>query len=137
MTNVSYRRFKQKDFDNASFIIDILSFIVQYFTPINLNRKLDNENDKLMVKFIWDECIPHDLMRYIYKNENHAVIGNPKLTYQKANAIVKNFIEEDANRINLLKFKIKSNFNAIHHVFLSLLLKIYNRINNFWGSKRK
>ena len=97
MTNVSYRRFKQKDFDKASFIIDILSFIVQYFTPINLNRKLDNENDKLMVKFIWDECIPHDLMRYIYKNENNAVIGNPKLTYQKANAIVKNFIEEDAN----------------------------------------
>ena len=29
LTNVSYRRFKQKDFNNASFIIDILSFIVQ------------------------------------------------------------------------------------------------------------
>ena len=28
LTNVSYRRFKQKDFNNASFIIDILSFIV-------------------------------------------------------------------------------------------------------------
>ena len=29
LTNVSYRRFKQKDFNNASFFIDILSFIVQ------------------------------------------------------------------------------------------------------------
>ena len=36
-TNLSYRRYKQKDFNNASFIIDILSFIVQNFTPINLD----------------------------------------------------------------------------------------------------
>ena len=50
-----------------------------------------------MVKSIWDECIPHDFTRYNYKNENHAVVNNPKLAYQKANAIVKNFIEEDTN----------------------------------------
>ena len=81
MTNVSYRRFNQKDFNNASFIIDILLFIVQYSTPINLKRKFDKEKDKLMVKFRWDECIPHDFTCYIYKNENHTVISNPKLTY--------------------------------------------------------
>ena len=93
MTNNSYRRFKKKDFNNASFIIDVFLFIVQYFTPINLNRKRDNEKDKLMVKFIWDEGIPHDFMCYIYKNENHAVSrSNTKLTHQKSNAIVKNFI---------------------------------------------
>ena len=81
MTNVSYRRFNQKDFNNASFIIDILLFIVQYSTPINLKRSFDKEKDKLMVKFRWDECIPHDFTCYIYKNENHTVISNPKLTY--------------------------------------------------------
>ena len=135
MTNISYRRFKQKDFKNASFIVDILSFILQYFTLINLNRKLDDEKDKLMEKFIWDECIPHDFTRYIHKNENHAVISNPKLTYQKANAILKNFIEKDANRINHLKFKIESNFNAIHYDFPLLSLKIYNRTNNFGVQK--
>ena len=128
LTNVSYKRFKQKDFNNASFIIDISLFIVQYFTPINLNRKLDIEKENLMVKFIWDECILNDFTRYICKNENHAVISNTKLTYQKANAIVKNFIEEDANRINQ-NFQ-QSNFNAIHYVFLLLFPKIYNRTNN-------
>ena len=105
MANVSYRRFKQKDFSNASFIIDILSFIVQYSTLINFNRKLDNGKDKLMIQFTWDECFLHHFTPYIYKNENHTVISNSKLTYQKANTIVKNFIEEDANQINLLKFK--------------------------------
>ena len=50
-----------------------------------------------MVKLLWDECIPHDFTRDIYKNENYNSITNPKLTYQKANAIVKNLIEEDVN----------------------------------------
>ena len=131
LTNVFYRRFKQKDFHNKSFIIDILSFIVQYFTPINLDRKLDNEKDKFMVKFLWDECIPHDFMRYIYKNKNYNAISNPKLTYQKANAIVKNFIVEDVNRINLLKYKIEKSFNLIHYIYSSLFPKIYNRTSNF------
>ena len=62
LTNVSYRRYKQKDFNNASFIIDILSFLVQNFTPINLDRKLDNENERLYVKMLWDDRMPlHNL----------------------------------------------------------------------------
>ena len=48
LTNVSYRRFKQNYFNDASFIVDILSFIAQNFTPINLDRKFDNEKDKFM-----------------------------------------------------------------------------------------
>ena len=52
LTNVSYRRFKQSDFLNDSFVIDLLSFIVQNFAPINLDRKLDDEREKCMVKFI-------------------------------------------------------------------------------------
>ena len=45
LTNVSHRRCKQQDFNNASFVIDILSYSVQNFNPINLDRKLDNENE--------------------------------------------------------------------------------------------
>ena len=100
LANVSYTTFKQNDFKIIiiiSFIVDILSFIAQKFTPINLDRKLDNEKDKFMINLLWDECIPHDFMCYICKSENHTVISNPNLAYQKANTIVKNFIEEDAN----------------------------------------
>ena len=53
LTNVSYRRFKPSDFKNNSFIIDILSFLVQNVNPINLERKLDSETEKEMVKFLW------------------------------------------------------------------------------------
>ena len=126
-TNLSYRRYKQKDFNNASFInfiIDILSFIVQNFTPINLDWKLDGEKEK------WDECILHDFTRYIYKSDNHVVLSNPKLTYQKADGMAKNFIEEDTNRINILKYKTEKNFKLIQYVCSLLYPKIYNRIDN-------
>ena len=45
LTNVSYRRFKQSDFNKTSLIADILSFLVQNFNRINLERKLDVDKE--------------------------------------------------------------------------------------------
>ena len=136
LTNVSYRRYKQKDFKNASFIIDILSFLVQNFTPINLDKKLDNENERFYVKMLWDICLPHTFTRVIYVSENYNILNDPELTYQKANGIVKKFIEPNGNNINILKFKIEENFKTIQCAYSLLYPKIYNRINNF-GIKNK
>ena len=41
LTNDSYRRFKQSDFHNQCFIVDILSFLLQNFSQVNLDIKLD------------------------------------------------------------------------------------------------
>ena len=57
LTNVSYRRFKQTDFNKKKFIVDIMSFLTQNFNPINLDRKLDSEKERDMVKFLWDEFV--------------------------------------------------------------------------------
>ena len=65
LTNVSYRIFKQSDFNKTSFIVDILSFLVQNFNPINLDIKLDTEKERDMIKFMWDECIPHEFASFI------------------------------------------------------------------------
>ena len=51
LTNGLCRRFKQPDFHKNSFIIDILSFLVQNFNPINLERKLDVDKERDMIKF--------------------------------------------------------------------------------------
>ena len=53
---------------------------MQNFNPINLERKLDVERDREMVKFLWDECITHDFVRYMYKIKNYVVISKPNLT---------------------------------------------------------
>ena len=60
LTNVLYRRFKQSDFNKTNVIVDILSFLVQNFNPINLYIKFDTEKERDMIKFMWDECIPHE-----------------------------------------------------------------------------
>ena len=77
LTNFSYRKFKQSDFNKTSFIVDILSFLVQNFNPINLERKLDVETERDMIKYLCDDCIPHDFVRYMYKQENYTVISKP------------------------------------------------------------
>ena len=137
LTNFSYRRFKQSDFNKDSFIIDILSFLVQNINPISLERKLDLEKEQGMIKFLWDECIPHDFVRYIYQQVNYNVIRKPNVTYQKANEIVKQFTFENPNPINTLKYKIEERFSLIHYIYSILFSKIYNRTNNFGIQNKK
>ena len=97
LTNVLYRRFKQSDFNKTNFIVDILSFLVQNFNPINLDIKLDTEKERDMIKFMWDECIPHEFVSFIYKQKYYNQISRPNLAYQKANVIVKEYLFEDMN----------------------------------------
>ena len=101
-----------------------------------MERKLDVEKERDMVKYLWDDCIPHDFLRYMYKKENYAVISKPNLTYKKANEIVKNCLLEESNRINILKNKIGEKFPLIHFIYSLLFSKIYNRTNNFGIQKK-
>ena len=81
------------------FVIDILSFLVQNYNPINLEIKLEAEKEREIVKFLWDVCIPHKSVNF-FKHKSYNIINQPNLTYQKANAIVKSYLLEDGNRIN-------------------------------------
>ena len=123
LSNVSYRRFKQSDFNNQSSIIDILSFMVQNFNPINLDIKLEFEKERDMVKFMWDMWVPDEFVSFILKQENYNIISQPNLNYQKANNIVKAYLFEDWNRINHLKYKIAKRFELIHFIYSFLFSK--------------
>ena len=131
LTNVSYRRFKQTDFENLSFIADVLTFLVQNFNPIDLDRKVDLEDEMQMLKFLWNECIPHEFTRAIYKGTNYAVIADPKLTYQKSNKIVIEWLMSEDVKLKVVKDKLKENFGYIHYIYSLLFPKIYNCINHF------
>ena len=74
LTNVSFR-FKQSDFNKNSFIVDILSFLLQKLNPLNLERKLEMEEERDMIKFMWDECIPHEFVRFMYKHKYYNQIS--------------------------------------------------------------
>ena len=53
----------------------------------------------------------------MYKIGNYVVISKPNLTYQKANNIVKNFLKENVNQINLLQYRIEEKFKLIHYIY--------------------
>ena len=93
------------------FNVDIMSFLTQNLNPINLNIKLDSEKECDMVKFLWDECIPHKHVQMVNTNffpaKNFNLISNPNLTYQKANEMALKYFFDDLNRINTAKFKIE------------------------------
>ena len=125
LTNFSYRHFKQSDFYKNSLIIDILSFMVQNFNPINLDIKLEIEKEREMVKFMWDVCVPHEFVSFMLKQNNYNIISQPNLTYQKANSLVKAYLFEDLNRINHLKCKIAERFDLIHSIYSFLYMRKY------------
>ena len=81
LTNVVYRCFEQSGFNNKSFIIYILSFLVQIFNPVNLDIKLDIDNERDMVKFLWEECISHDFVIFLYKETQYNEVTQANLTY--------------------------------------------------------
>ena len=109
---------------------------MQNFNPIKLDIKLDLEKERDMVKCLWDECIPHEFVTFLYKEKDYEEINQPNLIYQKAKNIIKEYLVENPQRIKQLKYKIEEKFNLIHYIYSSLFSKIYNRTNTF-GIKRK
>ena len=136
LTSISYRRFKQSDFIKKSFLVDILSFLVQNFDRVNLDIKLDTDKERKNNKFLWEECILNDFVQFIYKQKNYSQISQPRLTYQNGNTIVKEYLLQDQNRINYLKYKIEEKFDLIHYIYSLLFSKIYNRTNTFGITKK-
>ena len=115
---------------NVNFIIDLLTYTLQFFSPIDIGRKLNDEDEQKMVKFIWERCVPLDFSAEIYKPENFLILSNPKITFNKANKIVKKWIQERENIGEVCEL-IKNNFKHLHYVFSSLFPKVYSRINQF------
>ena len=87
----------------------ILSFLVQNVNPINLDRKFDNENERLYVRMLWDKCLPHAITRFIYLSENYNILVDPKLTYQKANT--GKCLQ--VNSVNVFGIKNKNDFDFV------------------------
>ena len=131
LTNVSYRRFKDSDFENENFIGDLLSFIILYASPIGINRKLDTEDEKL-IRFLWDCCLPPELSAFIYQPDIYKIVAHPLTPFQKINKEVKKWLisQSDYEKKSHFVF-IRDNFINIHYIYSSLFPKMYNRLSNF------
>ena len=92
LTNASYRRFNNDDFDKPTFVLDISSFLVQNLNLLGLDRKLETDAERNHVKMIWDKCLPSKFRLFILTEKNYLTLPETQVTYQKASDIVHEFI---------------------------------------------
>ena len=103
LTNIAYRRYKIFDFNNGNFVIGVYSFLLQNLSPLIIDRKFDNENDRQCVKMLWQKCLPEQFTRYVFLYDNFLALTQMEITYQKANSVVKQFLTEHLSELNHLK----------------------------------
>ena len=75
-----------------NFVVDAFSFLTENLNPTGLDRKLETGLGRDYVKMIWDTCVPHKFLKFVYLKENFIDLCQPHITYQKANSIVLKFI---------------------------------------------
>ena len=132
LTNVSYNRIKNSDFENRSFIIDCYSFILLYLNPFCLERKFENILGREFVNVIWCLLMPNDFYNFISQSENFETLNKLKLKYQNANEIVKSFTDNETQFQMFKDFLIR---NSTHYQFV-LFPKCFMRIDEY-GVKNK
>ena len=135
LTNVSYNRIKNGDFENRSFIIVCYSFILLYLNPFYLERKFENILDREFVNIIWCLLMPNDFYNFISQPENVKTLNKLKLKYQEANEIVKSFTD-DETQFQMLKDLLIRNSTHYQFVFGNLFPKCFARIDEY-GVKNK
>ena len=93
LTNISYRRISDKDFTNADFIIDMLSYILLYVRPFFLQLSYADKEQRDMVKMLWEKCLPPKFYEYAKKPDNFFILNSGKLTFNQAKNIVLSYVQ--------------------------------------------
>ena len=107
LTNISYRRISDKDFTNANFVIDLLSYILLYVRPFFLAVTYADNKQRDMVKMLWEKCLPAKFYEHIKKPDNFFILNSGKLTFNQAKNIVLSYMQLPDFWQELIKMIIK------------------------------
>ena len=130
LTNVSYNRVKETDFQNRSFVIDCYSFIILYLNPFYLERKFENSIDRDYVNAMWNLMMPATLYNFIYQEENFKTLNKLKLKFQDTNEIIKTFLD-DNSQLEILKDYLIKYAKSYQFLYGNLFPKYFARIDDY------
>ena len=128
LTNLSYKRINRLDFDNKLYVLDIVTFIIQYLNIFLIDIKLETEYEKNMLLFIWQKCLPLNLTNFVSTKYNYDTLTKKDLKFKDVYVMIHEYMLNDDN-YNQAKKMLKSNFDEIRYVFSNLFPKIYSRTN--------
>ena len=124
LTNISYNRVKDEDFNNRKFIIDCYSFILLYLNPLYLDRKFKNSIEKDYVEALWQLQIPNDFYDFICRPENYKILNKLKLKFQQTTEIVKTYTD-DLVGYQQLQTSFNQNAKVIQCVYENLFARYF------------
>ena len=130
LTNVSYNRVKETDFQNRSFVIDCYSFIILYLNPFYLERKFENSIDRDYVNAMWNLMMPPALYNFVYQEENFKTLNKLKLKFQDTNEIIKTFLDDNL-QLEILKDYLIKYAKSYQFIYGSLFPKYFARIDDY------
>ena len=128
LTNLSYLRVNRLDFDNKSYVLDFVTFIIQYLNVFSLDLKLETELEKNMLMFIWENCLPSKLTEFISSKHHYDTLSAPNSKFKDVYQIIHNYMSYEPNYEEARKL-LRSYFDEIRYVFSVLFPKIYTRTN--------
>ena len=134
LTNVSYTRVKEIDYDNKSFVIDCYMFLLLNLNPFYLERKFESVLDREYVKTLWNMQLPNEFYASICQPEHYQILNKLKLKLYEVAEIVKSFAD-DSRRFQQLKHFLKKNARSFQIVYANLFPRYYSRSIRLWYSK--
>ena len=136
LTNISYRRISDKDFQNANFVIDMLSYILLYIKPFFLTVTYSDREQQDMVKMLWEKCLPSKFYEHIKLPENFEILNSGKVNFNQAKQIVMAYVQQPDIWQELIKTVIKN--QVIYQYIYSMLFPLnYLQTNKQVRNKNK
>ena len=130
LTNISYRRISDKDFTNADFIIDMLSYILLYVRPFFLQLSNADKEQRDMVKMLWEKCLPPKFYEYVKKPDNFFILNSGKLTFNQSKNIVLSYVQLPDVWNDLKKITVKRQ-KVYQYVFATVFPTAYLQVNKY------
>ena len=96
-----------------------------------LDRKFDSDIERNYIKMMWEKFIPTQFCKFVYLKDNFMQLCQAQITFQKANDVVKNFIEQDETNIELLRQHLEKYAIIYQFLYANLFPKVYARNNHF------
>ena len=131
LSNVSYNRKKNSDYQNKSFVIDCYSFLLLYLNPFYLERKFETVIKRDYVHLMWSFMMPETLYNFICKEDNFKTLNKLKLKFHETNEIIKIFLEDDLSQFDVLRNYLIKHSRSYQFIYGNLFLRYFARIDDY------
>ena len=131
LSNVSYNRIKNSDYQNRLFVINCFSFLLLYLNPFYLERKFETVIERDYVDLLWTFMIPETLYNFICKEDNFKTLNKLKLKFHETNEIIKTFLEDDSSRLDVLKDYLIKHARSYQFIYGNLFPRYFARVDDY------